>query len=92
MAIHSRGGATIAQSPTDALFPAMPLHAIEAGVVDHEIAATKMEAKLSRRLAGLVYPGKLSDGYQAIPGEAEHAMAVPGHWLSKAYKLREHGD
>ncbi|MDT7735589.1 MAG: two-component system, chemotaxis family, protein-glutamate methylesterase/glutaminase, partial [Mycobacterium sp.] len=31
-AIRSRGGTTIAQSPNDALFPAMPRTAIEAGV------------------------------------------------------------
>jgi two-component system, chemotaxis family, protein-glutamate methylesterase/glutaminase len=41
-AIRSHGGTTIAQSPTDALFPTMPLNAIEAGVVDHESSATDL--------------------------------------------------
>jgi two-component system, chemotaxis family, protein-glutamate methylesterase/glutaminase len=41
-AIRSRGGTTIAQSPNDALFPAMPLNAIEAGAVDHQVRATEI--------------------------------------------------
>jgi two-component system, chemotaxis family, protein-glutamate methylesterase/glutaminase len=192
-AVRSRGGTTIAQTPTDALFPAMPLNAIDAGVIDHEAAAIEIggllkqladrvfeeremerdvrmelenriamarrfsteidaealgppsgytcpdcngsliavsdgnyrchvghawtadallrarddeiesalwvamrslqeKAKLSRRLADLLNPGMLSERYQAIAGEAEHAMAVLGHRLSEAYELREHGD
>ncbi len=47
-AIRSRGGTTIAQTPTDALFPAMPQNAIEAGVVDHEVAAIKVGALLNQ--------------------------------------------
>src|ERR1700757_4964615 len=38
-AIRSRGGTTIAQSPHDALFPAMPTNAIGAGVVDQQAVA-----------------------------------------------------
>jgi two-component system chemotaxis response regulator CheB len=193
-AIRSRGGTTIAQSPAEALFPAMPLNAIEAGVVDHELGAfeiggllkqladrdfeehemesdARMElenriamarrfstefdtealgppsgytcpdcngslisvsdgnyrcqvghawtadallrarddeiegalwvamrslqekAKLSRRLAEQVNPGMLSERYEAIAEEAEHAMAVLGSRLSEAYaKNREHDD
>jgi two-component system chemotaxis response regulator CheB len=185
-AIRSRGGTTIAQTPTDALFPAMPLNAIMAGVVDHEVAAfevggllkqladrvfeeremepdARMElenriamarrfsteidaealgppsgytcpdcngalisvsegnyrchvghawtadallharddeiegalwvairslqekAKLSRRLADQVSPGLLSERYEAMADESEHAMSVLGHRLSEAY-------
>lgn len=185
-AIRSRGGTIIAQSPREALFPAMPLNAIEAGVVDHEVAASdvggllkqladrkfeeremepnpRMEmenriamarrfstdfdtetlgppsgytcpdcngslisvsdgnyrcqvghawtadallrarddeiegalwvamrslqekAKLSRRLAEQVNPGILSERYQSIADEAEHAMSVLGNRLSEAY-------
>jgi two-component system chemotaxis response regulator CheB len=47
-AIRSRGGATIAQSPSDALFPAMPLAAIQAGVVDHQIEAGEVGSLLMR--------------------------------------------
>jgi two-component system chemotaxis response regulator CheB len=190
-AIRSRRGTTIAQSPDDALFPAMPLNAIEAGVVDHLVGAfevggllkqladrdfeeremesdARMElenriamarrfsteidaealgppsgytcpdcngalilvsegnyrchvghawtadallrardneiesalwiairslqekAKLSRRLADQVNPGMLSERYETIADEAEHAMAVLGHRLSEAYL--KHGE
>jgi two-component system chemotaxis response regulator CheB len=185
-AIRSRGGTTIAQTPTDALFPAMPLNAIMAGVVDHEMAALEVggllkqlvdrvfeeremepdarmelenriamarrfsteidaealgppsgytcpdcngalisvsegnyrchvghawtadallharddeiegalwvairslqeKAKLSRRLADQVSPGLLSERYEAMADESEHAMSVLGHRLSEAY-------
>jgi two-component system chemotaxis response regulator CheB len=47
-AIRSRGGTTIAQSPSDALFPAMPLAAIEAGVVDHQVEAGEVGPLLVR--------------------------------------------
>lgn len=45
-AIRSRGGTTIGQSPDDALFPAMPTSALEAGVVDHQAAAADIGALL----------------------------------------------
>jgi len=51
-AIRSRGGTTIAQRPTDALFPAMPQNAIDAGVVDHLASAAEVGgllAKLAQR-------------------------------------------
>jgi two-component system chemotaxis response regulator CheB len=47
-AIRSRGGTTIAQSPSDALFRAMPLAAIEAGVVDHQVEAGAVGSLLTR--------------------------------------------
>ncbi|HEY3996985.1 MAG TPA: chemotaxis protein CheB [Mycobacterium sp.] len=185
-AVRSRGGTTIAQSPAEALFPAMPRNAIDAGVIDHEVAAVKVggllkqlaerefeerhmesdarlelenriamarrfsteidteelgppsgytcpdcngslqavskgnyrchvghawtadallgardteiegalwvamrslqeKAKLSRRLADQVGRGMMSERYQAIANESEHAMAVLGNRLSEAY-------
>jgi two-component system, chemotaxis family, protein-glutamate methylesterase/glutaminase len=185
-AIRSRGGTTIAQSPADALFPAMPLNAIAAGVIDHKVDAAEIggllkkfadrdfeehemqpdprmelenriamagrfstdidaeilgppsgytcpdcngslaavsegnyrcqvghawtadallrarddevenalwiairslqeKAKLSRRLAEQVNPGMLSERYDTIANEAEHATAVLGKRLSQAY-------
>ncbi|WP_156688606.1 chemotaxis protein CheB [Mycobacterium sp. Marseille-P9652] len=45
-AIRRRGGTTIVQSPDDALFPAMPVNALEAGVVDRQAAATDIGAVL----------------------------------------------
>lgn len=50
-AIRARGGTTIVQSPADAMFASMPLNALEAGVVDHEVPAAEMGDILSR-LAG----------------------------------------
>ncbi|WP_139329622.1 chemotaxis protein CheB [Mycobacterium sp. IS-2888] len=51
-AIRSRGGITIGQSLDDALFPALPTKAREAGVLDDEAAAAdmgEMLKKLSQR-------------------------------------------
>ena len=45
-AIRSRGGTTLGQSPEDALFPAMPLNARNAGVLDHEANAADMGSLL----------------------------------------------
>jgi two-component system chemotaxis response regulator CheB len=45
-AIRSRGGTTIVQSPPDALFPAMPQNAIDAGVADHELPAAELGSML----------------------------------------------
>jgi two-component system chemotaxis response regulator CheB len=47
-AIRSRGGTTIAQAPDEALFPAMPLSAIEAGVVDHKVSAAEIGGLLKQ--------------------------------------------
>ncbi|WP_375488399.1 chemotaxis protein CheB [uncultured Mycobacterium sp.] len=52
-AIRSRGGTTMAQSRSDALFAAMPLNAIDAGVVDHETPAADM-GRLLKQLADRV--------------------------------------
>jgi two-component system, chemotaxis family, protein-glutamate methylesterase/glutaminase len=47
-AILSRGGTTAVQKPDDALYPSMPLNALEAGVVDHQVAADEVGALLAR--------------------------------------------
>ncbi len=47
-AIRSRGGATIGQSPGDALFPAMPTNARDAGVLSHQAAAADIGAVLEQ--------------------------------------------
>jgi two-component system, chemotaxis family, protein-glutamate methylesterase/glutaminase len=46
-AIRSRGGTTIAQRPTDAVFPDMPRNAIEAGVIDEEATAAEIGGLLA---------------------------------------------
>lgn len=45
-AIRSRGGTTIGQLPDDAVFPAMPTNAANAGVLDHQAAAADIGALL----------------------------------------------
>lgn len=47
-AIRSRGGTTIAQSPSEALFPALPQNAINAGVVDHEVPVAELGGLLKQ--------------------------------------------
>jgi two-component system chemotaxis response regulator CheB len=51
-AIRSRGGTTLVQDPADALFPGMPLNALEADVVDQQVTAAdvgELLVKLSER-------------------------------------------
>lgn len=47
-AIRSLGGATVAQTPEDALFQAMPQNAIGAGVVQHQASAADVGALLMK--------------------------------------------
>jgi two-component system, chemotaxis family, protein-glutamate methylesterase/glutaminase len=47
-AIRARGGTTLAQRPDDALYPTMPQNALNAGVVDHQVAAADVGALLKR--------------------------------------------
>jgi two-component system, chemotaxis family, protein-glutamate methylesterase/glutaminase len=47
-AIRSRGGTTVVQSADDALFPAMPLNALRAGVVDHQVSAADAGTLLAK--------------------------------------------
>jgi two-component system chemotaxis response regulator CheB len=50
-AIRSRGGTTVVQHPDDALYQSMPLNAIRADVVDHQVKAVDVGALLEQ-LAG----------------------------------------
>jgi two-component system chemotaxis response regulator CheB len=47
-AIRSRMGTVVVQDPTEAMFPAMPTNAINAGVVDHKAAAAEMGTLLKQ--------------------------------------------
>lgn len=47
-AIQSRGGRTIAQSPSEALFSAMPQNAIDAGVVHEDVKAGEVGGLLKQ--------------------------------------------
>jgi two-component system chemotaxis response regulator CheB len=46
-AIQSRGGETVVQHPDDAMYSAMPLNALRAGVINHEVSAAKAGVLLS---------------------------------------------
>ena len=50
-AIRARGGTTLAQRADDALFPAMPLNALQAGAVDHQVTAVGAGALLADLVA-----------------------------------------
>jgi two-component system, chemotaxis family, protein-glutamate methylesterase/glutaminase len=47
-AIRSRAGTTVVQDPEDALYPGMPINAIQAGVVDHRVAAADVGDLLTK--------------------------------------------
>ncbi len=47
-AIRARGGTMVVQHPEDALYPAIPMNAIRAGVVDHQVAAGEVGAVLAK--------------------------------------------
>ena len=47
-AIRARGGTMVVQHPGDALYPAIPMNAIRAGVVDHQVAAGEVGAVLAK--------------------------------------------
>ncbi|MGE2713979.1 chemotaxis protein CheB [Mycolicibacterium litorale] len=47
-AIRARGGVTVAQSPSDALFTAMPHNAIQAGVIQHQASAADIGRLLTK--------------------------------------------
>jgi two-component system chemotaxis response regulator CheB len=73
-AIRSRGGTTIAQARTEALFPAMPLNAIEAGVIDHEMGAMEVGALL-KQLADRVFEEREMEPDTRMELENRIAMA-----------------
>ncbi len=47
-AIRSRDGVTVVQHPDDALYPSMPINALQAGVVDHQVTAINVGALLAK--------------------------------------------
>ena len=51
IAVRQRGGVGMAQDPADALYPSMPLHAIELGGADHVVPVAEMGKALGRLLA-----------------------------------------
>ena len=47
-AIRSRDGVTVVQHPDDAPSPSMPINALQAGVVDHQVTAINVGALLAK--------------------------------------------
>jgi two-component system, chemotaxis family, protein-glutamate methylesterase/glutaminase len=76
-AIRSRGGTTIAQAPSDALFPAMPLNAIHAGVVDHQAEASEVGGLL-KQLADRVFEDSAMESDARL--ELENRIAMAGRF------------
>lgn len=73
-AIRARGGATIAQSPTDAMFPAMPQNAIDAGVIDSDAPAAEVGGLL-KQLADRVFEERAMEPDDRMELENRIAMA-----------------
>ncbi|BBX16510.1 chemotaxis protein CheB [Mycolicibacterium duvalii] len=74
-AVRARGGVTLCQTPSDALFPDMPAHAIQAGVVDQTATAADLGpliGKLCKRHRDCDVP-RPPDGYMEL--ENRIAMA-----------------
>ena len=55
-AIRARGGIAIIQTPHDAQFPDLPLHALRAGVAHHQAAASDVGWLLRQLAARAAYP------------------------------------
>lgn len=75
-AIRSRGGTTIAQTPADALFPSMPINAVEAGVIDHQADAAAIGG-LIRQLTTRVVEELEMEPDRSMELENRIAMAKP---------------
>ncbi|MFN3006756.1 chemotaxis protein CheB [Mycolicibacterium wolinskyi] len=78
-AIRARGGTTIAQTPEDALFPAMPTNALEAGVIDHLAAATEMGG-LIKQLTAQVIEEREMERDESM--ELENKIAMAGRFAT----------
>ncbi|MEN4473147.1 chemotaxis protein CheB [Mycolicibacterium cosmeticum] len=75
-AIQSRGGTTVAQTPDDAAFPAMPSNAMAAGAVDHQVRAADIGALL-KRLSHREIEETTMDRDHSLELENRIAMARP---------------
>jgi two-component system, chemotaxis family, protein-glutamate methylesterase/glutaminase len=64
LAVKSRGGVAVVQHPEDALYPGMPLHAIEHVDVDHVLPAAAIGEALARLTAEHVM-----DRPASVPGD-----------------------
>jgi two-component system chemotaxis response regulator CheB len=74
-AVKARGGITVAQRPADALYPAMPQNAIDAGVIDHQAAATEIGSLLAQ-LAGREFEERVMEPDARLELENRIAMGA----------------
>jgi two-component system chemotaxis response regulator CheB len=72
-AIKDRGGLTVVQDPHDALYPGMPLHALEHAVVDH-VAEAGAIGQLLGDLCKVDAPDPIPDPSPLMDMEADLAM------------------
>ncbi|PRC45958.1 chemotaxis protein CheB, partial [Mycobacterium sp. ITM-2017-0098] len=80
-AIRARGGLAVVQEPDDALFPGMPMNALQGGQVDHRAAAADIGALLGR-LADR--PGEKAAVEPDVGMELENRIAM-GRRFSTAF-------
>ena len=80
-AIQARGGATIVQSPEEALYPSMPRSAIDNLAVDHVLPIAGIAPLLSRlaRDPVPVEPGAVPDPSPTLKEEVNAAELAPGN-------------
>lgn len=78
-AIRARGGTTIGQTPEDALFPAMPTSAREAGVLDRQAAAGDIGAVLKELAQQDVEDPEMEDDAAL---ELENRIAMKAHFAT----------
>lgn len=76
-AIRDRGGVTVAQLPGDALFPAMPQHAVDAGVIDHQVAAADIGALLAKLARRTIEEREMEPDHNM---ELENRIAMAGRF------------
>lgn len=83
VAVVLRGGIGVVQDPDDAQFPSMPLAAMEAAVVEHVMAATKIPALLARlvgpEVADLAETSELMAAETSMATLSAQALENPGH-------------
>jgi two-component system chemotaxis response regulator CheB len=86
-AVRSRGGTTIAQQPDDALFPAMPRKAVQAGVIDHQISAADIGGFLKQLADRKIIEREMAPD---VSMELENRIAL-GQRFSTAIEAEELG-
>jgi two-component system chemotaxis response regulator CheB len=77
IAVRARGGVGVAQDPDDAIYPSMPMHAIEVASVDHVAPVAKMGSLLVDLCTEEVDPTVASGSSELIDMETAVAAFDP---------------